>query len=336
MIEETRRWVMRDLRRERRQPRPAAAEDDQRPVRAVSRVPNRAMERRHLGSVYAATLLWQICRAGVHGVPRFATPAPPPDAAPRLAAAMPRASIPTHLSIEELIRFCAAFLDQGIAHWTLPDRDQGFFQSWVNLYRDSRPIDGWMRGLPAELRRIRSLGLGPAGSRLTMRLHRLGVADSQREEYLSQTLLALRGWAGMIWQMETNAEWTVHPAPPGTLVEYVAVRLILERLALAHVARDFLGDHGRSARAARPVARKTRRRAARQRRAAAPSSSFNWRRSWVEARNPASTSRRANGPTSSTRSKPFRLPSGGESIIWRSNGAFALRLLDGVIAQRAD
>jgi uncharacterized protein YbcC (UPF0753/DUF2309 family) len=38
----------------------------------------------------------------------------------------------------------------------------------------------------------------------------------------------------MIWQMETNAEWTIHPAPRGTLLEYLAVRLILERLALEH------------------------------------------------------------------------------------------------------
>jgi uncharacterized protein YbcC (UPF0753/DUF2309 family) len=35
----------------------------------------------------------------------------------------------------------------------------------------------------------------------------------------------------MIWQMETNAEWAIHPAPRGTLLEFLAVRLILERLA---------------------------------------------------------------------------------------------------------
>ena len=38
----------------------------------------------------------------------------------------------------------------------------------------------------------------------------------------------------MLWQMETNAEWTVRPAPPGSLVEFLAVRLILERIALRH------------------------------------------------------------------------------------------------------
>ena len=48
----------------------------------------------------------------------------------------------------------------------------------------------------------------------------------------------------MLWQMETNGEWTVRPARENTLVEYLAVRLILERLALAYVARQELGYRG--------------------------------------------------------------------------------------------
>ena len=44
--------------------------------------------------------------------------------------------------------------------------------------------------------------------------------------------------------METNAEWTVHPAPAGSLVDYLAVRLILERLAVGDVARETLSDTG--------------------------------------------------------------------------------------------
>jgi uncharacterized protein YbcC (UPF0753/DUF2309 family) len=66
----------------------------------------------------------------------------------------------------------------------------------------------------------------------------LGVADAEQEEFIFQSLLALRGWAGMLWQMESNAEWTVHPAPRGTLVEYLAVRLLLTRLAVRHIADE--------------------------------------------------------------------------------------------------
>src|SRR5690606_40168351 len=45
-----------------------------------------------------------------------------------------------------------------------------------------------------------------------------------------------------LWQMETRAESAVRPVPRGTLVEYLAVRLLLDRLAVQHVAAEFLGS----------------------------------------------------------------------------------------------
>ncbi len=42
-------------------------------------------------------------------------------------------------------------------------------------------------------------------------LDRLGVVESEQNEYVEQSLLALRGWAGMIWQMEIAAPWTPFP-----------------------------------------------------------------------------------------------------------------------------
>jgi hypothetical protein len=44
----------------------------------------------------------------------------------------------------------------------------------------------------------------------------------------------------MVWQMETNAEWAPRPAPAGSLIEFLAVRLILDRIAVRHVAADAL------------------------------------------------------------------------------------------------
>jgi hypothetical protein len=98
-------------------------------------------------------------------------------------------------------------------------------------------MERWLRGLPAELRRIEQIGLGPLEA-ISESLQSLGVLAVEHEEYLTRTLLALRGWAGMVWQMETNAQWTVRPAPRGSLVEYVALRLLLERLALSHLAGE--------------------------------------------------------------------------------------------------
>jgi uncharacterized protein YbcC (UPF0753/DUF2309 family) len=240
MIAETRRWVMRDLRRN-------GVQGDPRLRKLTSALFERfresQIERWSLDTweTFTLGLLWDLCYAAMQGLPTFAAEAPPLRPRDLLLEAT---GIDTDQLVNaELIRFCAGFLDQGIAHWTLPNREHGFFQSWSELYRDSRPVERWLRGLPKELIRIQQCGWGPLEV-IDDALRRLGVADSQRGDYLAQTLLAMRGWAGMIWQMETQAEWTVHPAPAGSLVGYVAVRLILERLALSYVAGSALGETG--------------------------------------------------------------------------------------------
>jgi uncharacterized protein YbcC (UPF0753/DUF2309 family) len=143
----------------------------------------------------------------------------------------------------ELTRFCAAYLDQGYASWQLPKRDEGFWRSYNALVSHSHPVESWLHALPAELARIEAAGMEPLDS-ITESLELLGVGREEESDYLSLTLLTLRGWAGMLWQMETNGEWTVRPAHKNTLVEFLAVRLILERLALKYVAEIELGFIG--------------------------------------------------------------------------------------------
>jgi uncharacterized protein len=143
----------------------------------------------------------------------------------------------------ELTRFCAAYLDQGYASWQLPKRDDGFLAAYSSLVCNSRPGEAWLARLPEELARLEHGSISPLAS-VGESLADLGVNAEERPEFLAQTLHALKGWAGMLWQMETNGEWTVRPAREGTLVEYLAIRLILERLALAEVARQELDFRG--------------------------------------------------------------------------------------------
>jgi uncharacterized protein len=142
---------------------------------------------------------------------------------------------------EVLTGFCASFLDQGFAHEQMPLRNVGFFAAFLDIYgQTSGPPTAWLTGLASELRRIR-FAEHDAMTSIEESLTLLGVADSERDGFITQSLLALRGWAGMVWQMETNAEWALHAAPKGTLIEFLAVRMILERIALTFVARESLG-----------------------------------------------------------------------------------------------
>lgn len=185
-------------------------------------------------------LMWQLCHAGVHGAPAFReSPRLPVRHRDWLYRATGEDS--DRLVNDLLIRFCGVFLDQGVADWRLPDRQAGFLRAFTSLYSGRRPIEPWLRNLPRELARLTAEGLGPLAS-IDESLRILGVHPFEREEYLKLTLLALPGWAGMCWQMETNAEWTAQPAPRGTLVEYLAVRLILERLAVTTLADEHFGQ----------------------------------------------------------------------------------------------
>src|SRR5262249_11531035 len=105
------------------------------------------------------------------------------------------------------------------------------------------PAEGWRRGLAREAARLQDERVSPLKSILES-LGILGVAGTEWAEFLSATLLALRGWAGIIQFLEDRPDRAVHPVPQGRLIEFVAIRLVLERLALAHLARRTLGYTG--------------------------------------------------------------------------------------------
>ncbi len=146
-----------------------------------------------------------------------------------------------------LIPFCAAFLDQGFSHWGLPDRVQGFFQAFVALHGRSHGIaEPWRRGLAAELQKQVAQNIGPLAS-ISQSLSELGVAPDAMESFINATLLALRGFAGMLWQLEARGDRARHAMPDGTLIEFLAVRLILDRIAAAHLTKSATSFKGKLA-----------------------------------------------------------------------------------------
>jgi uncharacterized protein len=247
MIEMTRRWIMRDFRNGRSHA-PASSHPPQLQTTVADLLDSFGVENIEQWSdadweSFSLQLLWRACYFGVQSAHREAmAPTPPERLRDLLLAATGHDS--DELVHDVLIRYCSAFLDQGFAHWPLPDRDDGFYRSFLEVYGQPGGVTPqWLRGLRNEVARLRQDDVSPLDS-IEESLELLGVDNQHREHFIMSTLLALRGWAGMIWQMETNAEWTVRPAPRGTLVEFLAVRLLLDRFASAHVAKDELGYVG--------------------------------------------------------------------------------------------
>lgn len=143
---------------------------------------------------------------------------------------------------EVLIRFCAAYVDQGYSDWILPNRDQGFFESFCQLFSvHVIGTDRWLRHLPRELSDLIEGNISAEDS-IVASLDEFGVAMEDREEFLSMSLLSLGGWAGMIWQLESGVDWVVHAIPKDSLVGMLAVQLILEKHAVLDLGKEMYRD----------------------------------------------------------------------------------------------
>ena len=183
----------------------------------------------------ALRLMWYYCCEGVNGVPLIS------EVSPRVIRERDLLLNATGADTDELVnevlvRFCAGYLDQGYAQWRLPNRDDGFLASFCQLYQTPaiRQLP-WLSALKAEIARLQADCATPA-EWVADSLSKLGVVGEDVGDYLRAALLALRGWAGMIWQTEVRPDRVYLPSPPGTLTEFMAVRLLLDRLAIEHVA----------------------------------------------------------------------------------------------------
>jgi len=188
--------------------------------------------------------LWRTCYNGVLDV-HTETAASPRDCVRARDCLFAATSVDSDQLVNELlIPFSSAFIDQGLAAWKLPGRELGFWKCFTNLYRDTRgnPLL-WIDPLGAELRRIEEAGLTPIDV-ICESLDLFGITKEQTQEFLTQSLVALKGLGGMLWQLEVRADRVPYPVAEGNFVEFLAVRLLLDRMAAAYVARTAAGYTG--------------------------------------------------------------------------------------------
>ena len=140
----------------------------------------------------------------------------------------------------ELIKWCEAFLDEGHAVWSMPDRDRGFYQSWKSLAaKEWSPC-----GIRHSRRKIASLPAS-AEDALLEHLDVLGIPEELRQDYLSLQLTGLCGWASFInWRGELSEGYEWQEAHPIDLVQYLAVRVWYERELVKQACQSELGIEG--------------------------------------------------------------------------------------------
>ena len=136
-----------------------------------------------------------------------------------------------------LQRHLAAHLDLGMAAWRNPQRGEGFYAAW----RASAACDiVWgLDELPDARDEIAWLPADPVDA-LADELPRLVPDAALWQGYLERLALELPGWSGMfLWRERNPARGD---GTPVAMADYLAVRVILERLLVEDLTRRLCGS----------------------------------------------------------------------------------------------
>ena len=133
-----------------------------------------------------------------------------------------------------LVRHLGSFLDQGMAAWHNPHRGEGFFAAWKRsaladpayLMEDFPDWRDEISALPED-----------ALSAIADELSFLGLPEEKWDAYLERLALELPGWSGMVlWRHLRPGYQGLEPARV-EMADYLAVRLVLERLFALRLSR---------------------------------------------------------------------------------------------------
>ena len=225
------------------------------------------------------TTLWKVCRDNLQRSARDATSAMNSDSAAEVsvdpsknenaAAAGSSGKLrhrdlllrvtnvdTDHLVHAILIPFLSGFLDQGQLKWGHADREAGLLKAFARLYETPQFAEAaWLNSLPGELATLPIINWDALTS-IEISLGELDISEADQHDFLAATLLALPGWTGIVHYLEHGAEWMTWPVPTGTLQEFMALRLILDRLATQFIAsQQFPAFGGRCAELSQCIAK---------------------------------------------------------------------------------
>jgi uncharacterized protein len=138
---------------------------------------------------------------------------------------------------DQMSKWVAAFVDEGMAVWAMPGRDQGFYLAWRDLAAGD--FSGRFLGIRNFSRKLRSLP-SSAEDAITLCLRRLEVPPHRWTEYLTRHVAQLPGWAGYVRWRGANPSHPAQAANPIDPLQYLAVRLFYEaELADAFCRREW-------------------------------------------------------------------------------------------------
>ncbi|HUI82025.1 MAG TPA: DUF2309 domain-containing protein [Bryobacteraceae bacterium] len=130
-----------------------------------------------------------------------------------------------------LIRLASVFLDQGMAYWPMPRREQGFYASVRALLAPRGGVfPRYLTGLDEEFCRHQRLGFSATDAVLDY-LDSSQIPEVDWQRVIRDELLALPGWAGLMRRLEEDPALAHHEPVPSSLMDFLSVRLTMTRVA---------------------------------------------------------------------------------------------------------
>ncbi|MEZ4742091.1 MAG: putative inorganic carbon transporter subunit DabA [Bdellovibrionota bacterium] len=133
-----------------------------------------------------------------------------------------------------MIRLMAAFLDDGLSFWPMPDRDQGFLSVFLKLAEfGDRFLPDFAKWFPDDLK-VSIYENKSNYEIINDILFSFDIPKNNWNEYICRELLFLSGWSGTASLIEKKPELMHNFSIKSELADVLAVRLILKKNLLEH------------------------------------------------------------------------------------------------------
>jgi hypothetical protein len=141
-----------------------------------------------------------------------------------------------------LVRFCASQLDEGLAAWRPPERADGLYTAWKRCAAGDPALG---HGDPAAWQAALAELPEQSADAVIALLRHMEIPPARWKDYLERLALELPGWAGLINWRARHPEYAANRQVPVTLMDFLAIRLFLDRLFLDRLCRETWGLPGK-------------------------------------------------------------------------------------------